>query len=77
MVDKLHEYQGFTGRIHNVRDIMKDKFDHWKQEHPEGVKGIAMNVIKTDPHSRGPPKLERTLDDYPHIYRYNQNTESR
>lgn len=70
MVDKLHQYQGITGRMHTLRDMAREKIDNWKEEHPEGVKGIAMNVIKTDPHSRGPPKPARSLDDYPHIYRY-------
>ncbi|XP_043479352.1 proton-associated sugar transporter A [Leptopilina heterotoma] len=67
MVDKLHEYQGFTGRIHGIRDSVKNKWESWKEWKSEiptdkGVEGILN-------HLRGPPKLERTLDDYSHIYR--------
>lgn len=67
MVDKLHEYQGLTGQIHGIRDKVKDKWDSWKEWKSEiptdkGVEGFLN-------HLRGPPKLERTLDDYSHIYR--------
>lgn len=68
MVDKLHEYEGFAGRVHNVRDKVKERWDlfkGWKTSIPldQGLPGVLN-------HFRGPPKLERTLDDYTHIYRY-------
>lgn len=67
MVDKLHEYEGLTGRVHGVREKVREKWDgfkEWKSEIPtdRGVAGIVS-------HLRGPPKLERTLDDYSHVYR--------
>lgn len=67
MVDKLHEYEGLAGRIHNVRDKVKERWDifkEWKNSVPldQGLPGVLN-------HLRGPPKLERTLDDYAHIYR--------
>ncbi|KAI4489547.1 hypothetical protein M0802_010984 [Mischocyttarus mexicanus] len=67
MVDKLHEYEGIAGRIHDVRDKVKEKWDilkEWKNSVPldQGLPGVLN-------HLRGPPKLERTLDDYAHIYR--------
>ncbi|KAK2581327.1 hypothetical protein KPH14_008100 [Odynerus spinipes] len=67
MVDKLHEYEGFAGRIHDVRDKVKERWDvfkEWKNNVPldQGLSGVLN-------HLRGPPKLERTLDDYAHIYR--------
>lgn len=67
MVDKLHEYEGLTGRIHGVRDTFREKFEgwkEWKREIPTD-KGLAGLVN----HLRGPPKLERTLEDYSHVYR--------
>lgn len=68
MVDKLHEYEGFAGRVHDVRDKVKERWDlfkEWKTSVPldQGLPGVLN-------HFRGPPKLERTLDDYAHIYRY-------
>lgn len=67
MVDKLHDYQGFTGRLHGARDKLSEKwsgFKQWKDEIPTN-QGIA-GVIN---HFRNPPKLERTLEDYSHVYR--------
>ncbi|KOC68421.1 Membrane-associated transporter protein [Habropoda laboriosa] len=67
MVDKLHEYEGFAGRVHGVRDKFKEKWETWK----EWKNGIPMDqgIEGFLNHLRGPPKLERTLDDYAHIYR--------
>ncbi|XP_033333089.2 loss of visual transmission isoform X1 [Megalopta genalis] len=67
MVDKLHEYEGFAGRVHGVRDKIKEKWEVWKEWKSgvpldQGVEGVLN-------HLRGPPKLERTLDDYAHVYR--------
>ncbi|XP_054015604.1 proton-associated sugar transporter A [Hylaeus anthracinus] len=67
MVDKLHEYEGFAGRVHDVRDKIKERWEvwkEWKQGIPtdQGIEGFLN-------HLRGPPKLERTLDDYAHVYR--------
>ncbi|XP_046740882.1 proton-associated sugar transporter A isoform X1 [Diprion similis] len=67
MVDKLHEYEGLAGRIHGVRDKVGEKWNgwkEWKQSIPldQGLEGVLN-------HLRGPPKLEKTLDDYSHIYR--------
>ncbi|XP_015604652.1 proton-associated sugar transporter A isoform X2 [Cephus cinctus] len=67
MVDKLHEYEGFTGRVHGFRDKLKEKWESWKElkrdiPTDQGIEGFLN-------HLRGPPKLERTLDDYSHIYR--------
>lgn len=64
----MHEYEGFAGRVHDVRDKFKEKWETWKEwkngiPMDQGIEGILN-------HMRGPPKLERTLDDYAHIYRY-------
>ncbi|TGZ49790.1 Membrane-associated transporter protein [Temnothorax longispinosus] len=67
MVDKLHEYEGLMGRIHGVRDSIRERWSVWKEwknslNLDQGLEGLRH-------HLRGPPKLERTLDDYSHIYR--------
>ncbi|XP_043250244.1 proton-associated sugar transporter A [Colletes gigas] len=67
MVDKLHEYEGFAGRLHGVRDKIKERWEVWKEwknsvPTDQGIEGFLN-------HIRGPPKLERTLDDYAHVYR--------
>ncbi|XP_018368935.1 PREDICTED: proton-associated sugar transporter A isoform X2 [Trachymyrmex cornetzi] len=67
MVDKLHEYEGLMGRIHGVRDTIKERWDMWK-EWKNGL-NLDQGLDGLRHHLRGPPKLERTLDDYSHIYR--------
>ncbi|XP_015108433.1 proton-associated sugar transporter A isoform X1 [Diachasma alloeum] len=66
-MDKLHDYQGITGRMHGVRDKISEKwseFKEWKNEIPtnQGIGGVVA-------HFRKPPKLERSLEDYSHVYR--------
>lgn len=67
MVDKLHEYEGLTGRIHGVRESIRERWSVWKEwknglNLDQGLEGLRH-------HLRGPPKLERTLNDYSHVYR--------
>ena len=68
MADKLHEYEGVGGRLHGLRDKARERWDQWsewRQQIPtdRGLEGVLS-------HLRGPPKLERSLDDYLHIYRW-------
>ncbi|GAB1868565.1 Membrane-associated transporter protein [Camponotus japonicus] len=67
MVDKLHEYEGFAGRIHGVRETIKERWGAWK-EWKNGL-NLDQGLDGLRHHLRGPPKLERTLEDYSHIYR--------
>lgn len=31
MTEKLHEYIGFTGLLHSIRDDWRAKWEHWKE----------------------------------------------
>lgn len=31
-MDKLHSYQGFSGRLHEWRDDLKAKFSNWRED---------------------------------------------
>jgi len=64
MVDKLHEYEGLAGRIHGIRDTIKERWSVWK----EWKNGLSLDR-GLDGLKRRPPKLERTLEDYSHVYR--------
>ncbi|EFN75002.1 Membrane-associated transporter protein [Camponotus floridanus] len=66
-MDKLHEYEGFAGRIHGVRETIKERWGAWK-EWKNGL-NLDQGLDGLRHHLRGPPKLERTLEDYSHIYR--------
>jgi len=62
-MDKLNEYQGVPGRFHQFRDDMKERAENLKNN-------VAVSSwISRDPNNRPPPKKERSLEDYPHIYR--------
>lgn len=56
-MDKLHSYQGFSGRLHEWRDDLKAKFSNWRDDREgdnltkQGGKGGADEA------------------DYSHIYR--------
>ncbi|KAL6424007.1 hypothetical protein ACFW04_009728 [Cataglyphis niger] len=73
MVDKLHEYEGFAGRIHGVREAIKEQWSAWK-EWKNGL-NLDQGLDGLRHHLRGPPKLERTLEDYSHIYRRKTRSE--
>ncbi|KAL6260325.1 hypothetical protein P5V15_007856 [Pogonomyrmex californicus] len=67
MVDKLHEYEGLTGRIHGVRDTIRERWCVWKEWKDSLNLNQGLDGLRN--HLRKPPKLERTLEDYSHIYR--------
>lgn len=63
----MHEYEGLMGRIHGVRDTIRERWSVWK-EWKNGL-NLDQGLDGLKQHLRGPPKLERTLDDYSHVYR--------
>ncbi|PZC85534.1 hypothetical protein B5X24_HaOG216642 [Helicoverpa armigera] len=69
MADKLHEYQGVTGRLHGARDRYKERWSRWKEEHPRGVRDVVAETLFGIPNSDEPP--ERVWQDsaYSDIYR--------
>jgi len=62
-MEKLHEYQGFVGRLHQFRDKIKEKIS-MNQENStsflEKVKSSARDQLKGN---------ARANADYSHIYR--------
>ncbi|EEZ98637.2 proton-associated sugar transporter A isoform X2 [Tribolium castaneum] len=61
--EKLHEYEGFVGRLHTLRDHVKDRWNTWKDENP----GVFQR------HEKTPPGV--VYEDYSHIYRRKTRTE--
>lgn len=61
-MEKLHEYQGLTGRLHQLRDNIKEKYSN--QENPSNfltkVKTTALDQLKGNASANV---------DYSHIYR--------
>ncbi|CAH0702795.1 unnamed protein product [Spodoptera exigua] len=69
MAEKLHEYQGVTGRLHGARDRYKEKWSRWREQHPRGVKDAVAETLFGIPNSDEPP--ERVWQDsaYSDLYR--------
>ncbi|KAL5285106.1 hypothetical protein ACFFRR_007070 [Megaselia abdita] len=63
-MEKLHEYQGWSGRFHEWRDNIRSKFTNFREEHPEGLvelaKTSASNQMKGNANA---------AQDYSHVYR--------
>lgn len=63
-MEKLHEYQGWSGRFHEWRDNIRNKFTSFREEHPEGLvelaKTSASNQMKGNANA---------AQDYSHVYR--------
>ncbi|KAI5637404.1 major facilitator superfamily domain-containing protein [Phthorimaea operculella] len=68
MAEKLNEYQGFTGRMHGIRDRYKERWSNWKEQHPKGVKESVKDSLFGIPGSDEP---ERVWQDsaYSDLYR--------
>lgn len=75
MVDKLHDYQGFLGRLHTFREGIRAQWCAWKEERgdregfgnglPLGFFGRKLQRNET----QRSPSVEREATDYSHIYR--------
>lgn len=62
--EKLHQYEGFLGQLHTIRDNFKNKWNTWKEENPGGLPGILKNKFELS-HE----KSSVVYEDYSHIYR--------
>ncbi|XP_044258362.1 proton-associated sugar transporter A [Tribolium madens] len=65
--EKLHEYEGVLGRLHTLRDNIKDRWNTWKEESPGRLSSLLLRREKT------PPGV--IYEDYSHIYRRKTRTE--
>lgn len=63
-MEKLHEYQGWQGRIHEWRDGIRERISNWREQNPgsivDSVKTSIADAIRSD----------RDPNDYSHIYRF-------
>ncbi|XP_018575326.1 proton-associated sugar transporter A [Anoplophora glabripennis] len=63
MAEKLHEYQGNIGRLHEFRNVIREKYSHWKENKPQTILDfIRKQVVNV--------KCEQDEnEDFSHIYR--------
>lgn len=66
MVDKLHEYEGLLGRLHQYRDEIKERWQNRKSEGNFNIFKIIKNVLYGTPTST---QQESVQEDFSHVYR--------
>ncbi|XP_060526488.1 proton-associated sugar transporter A isoform X2 [Cylas formicarius] len=60
MTEKLYEYQGCAGRIHGIRDNLRERYRVWKETNPQGVASWFKNKFYHQ---------DAQYEDYSHIFR--------
>ena len=69
MVDKLQEYEGTVGRLHRIRDNIKENVSAWRENHGDLNKKIVESVLRRH-SSRPPAEVPEEIDfDFGHINR--------
>lgn len=67
-MDKLHSYQGFSGRLHEWRDDIKAKIATFREGHEgESLVDMTKSIARKSPGGQG------DKEDYSHIYRSGMN----
>ncbi|XP_037828373.1 proton-associated sugar transporter A [Lucilia sericata] len=69
-MEKLHEYQGFTGRLHQWRDNIKESVSNFRDQNPNNIVELAKTTA-TD-QLKGNASADQ---DYSHIYRHKSRME--
>ncbi|XP_055908140.1 proton-associated sugar transporter A [Eupeodes corollae] len=70
MVEKLHEYQGWSGRLHEWRDGIRERFSSFREQHPESL--VEMAKTAASDQMKGNTAVG---DDFSHIYRHKTRQE--
>lgn len=69
-MEKLHSYQGFTGRIHEIRDNVKTKIASWRETHEgENIVDLSKDYAKKVATGRSDGGGKSSSGDFSHIYR--------
>ncbi|XP_036322126.1 proton-associated sugar transporter A-like [Rhagoletis pomonella] len=69
-MEKLHEYQGISGRLHDWRESCKERFSKLKENYSINIFEIAKN--SADDQLKGNASASQ---DYSHIYRHKTRLE--
>jgi len=72
MVEKLHEYQGPIGILHTWRDLLKDKWEGWKEKRPRTLLDLLQSLglaerPENQKEDERPPEVD--MEQYSHIFR--------
>lgn len=69
-MEKLHEYQGWSGRLHEWRDGIRERISSFREQHPENL--VEMAKTAASDQMKGNTAVG---DDYSHIYRHKTRQE--
>lgn len=68
MTEKLYEYEGFIGRLHYIRESIRESWQLWKEKHPDGLRGcLKSSVLNFSGHKPQDDEYDKT--EYAHLYR--------
>lgn len=65
MEEKLHDYQGFAGRLHQWRDNIKEHISNYRDQNPSNIVELAKSTAVDQ--LKGNASADQ---DYSHIYRF-------
>lgn len=66
-MEKLHEYQGVSGRLHEIRDDLRSKLSSWRETHDgDNIVDLTKNYARKISTGRRESGKD---NDFSHIYR--------
>ncbi|XP_058445608.1 proton-associated sugar transporter A-like [Malaya genurostris] len=72
-MEKLHDYQGLTGRFHEWKDTIRAKHAEWREERSAGLAQYIRNIIKPPNQQQAnlnpDAQWNEGIVDFSHIYR--------
>ena len=67
-MEKLHNYQGWSGRLHTLRDDIHSKISTWRESHEnDNIVDLTKNYARKI--STGRCEENGKDNDYSHVYR--------
>lgn len=64
-MEKLYAYEQLTGRGHLLKQDIRNYYEKWREDHPQGVKGSLQQVFGFH-HVR---ERQEISEDYLHVFR--------
>lgn len=70
-MEKLHDYQGWTGRVHEIRDSLRTKYEEWKERRQSQQQSVTSvrDIFNLFQPNRPDIANDNPAMDYSHIYR--------
>lgn len=66
-MEKLHSYQGWTGRFHEWRDSLRERYASYKEQ---PIKETLIELVKNGIRADDSENRTDNEEDYSHVYRF-------